>query len=193
MAEKEVRKTTAKKTVRRTTTKVAPRKTAVRKTAAAVASAQAAPSRKAPARTSPAPVRKKGKRNLIAFGVFIVAVAGSVAVGYSDKGQIDITSNVSLEQNTGTGEQQTFQNIPVQQTQNGMPNGGLVGSSDQSQPAPQTPELDAQATSTSDTATSTDSVDTQDQAEGGEVAEEVSAVEEATPPPADTVDTQAGQ
>jgi hypothetical protein len=157
MAEKEVRKTTAKKTIRRSTTKVAPRKTAVRKTTDAPSKSAVASVRKAPARTSVATPRRRGSKKTIVLGVILLCIVGaSVAIGYSDKGQIDVTSLIAArKQNATPEEQQTFESVPVQQGQSGVVNGGLVGTGAPSPLVPTNPAPQS-ASTTPDTATSSD-------------------------------------
>jgi hypothetical protein len=122
MEEKVARKTTAKKTVRRTTTKVAPRRTAARKTAEISL-------RKAPARVSVSPAfQKRSKTPLIVTTVLVVVIGASVGIGYSDKGTIDVSSVITeRKQNATPEEHELFKTIPVQQSQNNVINGGLVG------------------------------------------------------------------
>lgn len=157
MAEKEVRKTTAKRAPRRTTTKVVSSRTAVRKTAATSSSV-----RKAPARTVVSAPRKKApsKATFIFVFFFIVVVAGSVAIGYSDKGPIDVTNAIATrKQNATPEEQEAFKSVPVQQGQNNVVNGGLVGTGKKEPVAVRADtgtSTETLATSTEEMSTSTD-------------------------------------
>jgi hypothetical protein len=168
MEEKPVRKTTVKKAVRRTTTKVAPRKTAVKKTAATTAV------RKAPARSVQEPVRRKkrSKAAIIVPLLCLIVVGASVAVGYTDKGQLTLT-NVNSQSGQPSSQGQEGQeggtmSVPVQDGQNNAVNGGLVGAGKTPQePAPVVVE---QASSTENTASSTEAVEAE--VEGDASAEE---------------------
>jgi hypothetical protein len=160
MAEKEVRKTTAKKTIRRSTTKVAPRKTAVRKTAEVASKSPAAPIRKAPARVSATPSpRKRGSKKIVVAGIILLVIVGaSVAIGFTDKGPIDVTSVIATRKQNATGEEQrALESVPVQQGQSGVVNGGLVGTGAPSPLVPMDPAPHT-ASSTDSTATSTEGV-----------------------------------
>jgi len=185
MAEEKVRKTTAKKTIRRTTTKVAPRKTAARKTASSTVahSTPASVPRKAPSRFSPqAAPRRKSKKKLIAGTLFfLVMLCASIAIGYTDKGQIDVSSVIATRKGNATPEeQQAFQTVPVQQTQNNLVNGGLVGSGNQNAQTPPQQEVLPVSTSTEPAASSTevDSTDQNPQEGTQDAQEEVSLSEE---------------
>ena len=175
MAEEKVRKTTAKKTaVRRTTTKVAPRKTAVRKTVATAV-------RKAPARqTLGEPTRARRSPKTLIVALLVLAIAGGVSagIGFTDKGQINVAEKIAQrKQNASPEEQAVLNSVPVQQAQNNIPNGGLVGTG-KSAPVAQTqePVATTTASTTAETASSTDTG-----AEGGEQAgnEEEPQAEEA--------------
>lgn len=173
MAEKEVHKTTVKKAVRRTTTKVAPRKTAARKTAATVV-------RKAPARESAFQTARSGrspKTTIIVLAVFVVIFGISFAIGYSDRGVIDVSSKITERKLQGTlEEQERLRTVPVQQTQASSPNGGLVGTG-KSEPVvvPQGPASTTASTTDEVASTTTSSTVPEDTVE-----EEGSATE--TPP-----------
>lgn len=122
MAEKEVRKTTARKTVRRTASKTVPRKAVTtQRTATAV--------RKAPARTVAPTVKRKSPKMLFVSLFVCVAIAGiGVAIGHSDGGEIDVSSVISNRTANATPEErEVLMQVPVQQTQTNVVNGGLVG------------------------------------------------------------------
>jgi hypothetical protein len=143
-----VRKTAVKKAVRRTTTKKAPaRKTTARTTSSV--------SRKAPVvRTTKTPQSKgaSGRTFLIGMIMFLILIGVSVAIGYSDKGPLDVEQTITLrKQNATPEEQQVLNNVPTQQ-QNTVPNGGLVGVGK----APKPVVEESTATTTDETASSTD-------------------------------------
>lgn len=150
MAEKTVRKTTAKKAVRRTTTKKVPARTTVARTAAV-------PARKAPVvRTVSTPVRShgaSGRTFLIGMVLFLILLGVSAAIGYSDKGQLDVEQTIAVrKQNATPEEQQILNNVPTQQQQNNIPNGGLIGVGKSPKPEPVEPV----STSTDETASSSE-------------------------------------
>jgi hypothetical protein len=157
MAEKEVRKTTAKKTVRRSTTKVVSPKTTVRKTVTTTA-------RKAPARVQAVvqTSRRSPKLLFAGLGFFIVVVGISAAIGYSDKGQLNVEGLISARKQSATPEEKVvLEAVPTEQAKNNIPNGGLVG---MGQPEPViVPPVETStttATSTEGTASSTLPVET---------------------------------
>ncbi len=157
MAEKEVRKTTAKKTVRRTTTKVVPAKTTVRKAVTTTV-------RKAPARILP-PVqnsRRTPKMFLAGFVFFVVLLGVSAAIGLSDKGQLNVENLITARKQNATPEEKVvLESVPTEQAKNNIPNGGLVG---MGQPEPVIPpSVDTSsttATTTDNTASSTEHTET---------------------------------
>lgn len=147
MAEKEVRKTTTKKAVRRTTTKTVSARTQEVKTAVAP--------RKAPVRVQQSSLSERRSPKVLFVGIFIflVMVGISVGIGLSDKGQVDVAGAITERKQRGTPEEQeAFKTVPVQQNQNNVPNGGLVGTG-QSEPVPVV--VPPVATTTPSTASST--------------------------------------
>jgi hypothetical protein len=147
MAEKEVRKTTAKKTVRRTTTKVVSPKTTVRKTVTTTA-------RKAPARMVPQATtsHRSPKMLLAGFGFFIVLLGVSAAIGLSDKGQLNVEGLISTRKQNATPEEKVaLEAVPTEQVKNSVPNGGLVGMGQQPEPLAPTPVVVATTTATTST------------------------------------------
>lgn len=164
MAEKEVRKTAVKKAPRRTTTKVVSSRTAVRKIAASAVSSSA---RKAPARTvRTATPRKNPSAMAIIFLVCMLAIiGGSVVLGFSDSGSIDVADVIaSRKQNATPEEQERFNTVPVQQGQGDAVNGGLVGTGKPQMEVPP-PQLDLATTSssTTQTATTTDALSSEEE------------------------------
>ncbi len=170
MEDNVVRKTTARKVVR---------KTAVRK---------------APTQAAPEGVRER--RTMLPFmaiGVFVVIVGASVAVGFSDDGQINVENTINNKRDFGTEEEkEALQNIPVQRARPSAPNGGLVPTAD---PDPGAPAPVPVETGTS-TATSTEEgAEASEESSEGETADEtsetpeteteVAAEAEATEPPAE--------
>lgn len=180
MAEKEVRKTTTKRAVRRVATKTVPARTTARKTAST--SVRKAPSRVA----TPAQTRKSPKVFFVGFALFLVLLGVSAAIGFTDKGQLDVEASISLrKQNASPEEQQALNAVPVQQSQ-AVPNGGLVGEG----PADVVPVLvpentgSTTASTTDTTASSTEEV--QAEAPVEEVTEVPPQEEPATPPAEET-------
>ena len=185
MAEKEVRKTAVKKATRRTTTKVVSSKTAVRKTAA-TSSTSSSSVRKAPARTvTPSPVRRKPSKFTFVFLFFLVVIiGGSIAYGFTDKGSIDVTSVIATrKQNATPEEQERFSTVPVQQGQNDVVNGGLVGTGkDEAIPVPSPEPATTTASTTADTASSTQEVSGEEIEADDSVEAETSDTEVPTEP-----------
>jgi hypothetical protein len=137
----------------------------VRKTAASSSA------RKAPPRTVvPAQGRKKPSKAAFVFLFFFVALIGaSIGIGYSDKGPIDVTGAITARKQNATPEEQArFSTVPVQQGQNNVVNGGLVGTGKTEEPlVPTTPATttDSAASSSEAAASSTDAVlDSSDEA-----------------------------
>ena len=150
MVEKEVRKTTAKKTVRRTTTKVVSPKTTVRKTAPTAV-------RKAPARIQTSTPKSRRSPKLIIAGAafFLVLLGISAAIGFSDKGQLNVEGLISArKQNATPAEKVALEAVPTDQAKNNIPNGGLVG---MGQPAPVVPPPIQVSTTTATTSAKTSS------------------------------------
>lgn len=152
-----------------------PRKRAVRKSTkgegAAVSRVKKAPEpvvenivkeespRKAPTPLAAERTTSKRKRNqlLIVLVLLIVGVGSSAAIGYSDKGVINVNEVIS-EKNKKAKESgdTTAVTIPVQNTSNDVPNGGFVGLGTPKPPA-QSEEVASTTASTTDaTASSTD-------------------------------------
>lgn len=128
--------------------------------------------RKAPARTASEPPRRRVSYFLLAgVASYFLILGASIAVGYSDKGQLDVQGIVGQRQREATTpeEQRQIKTLPVQNqaNRNNTPHGGLVPTTDSD---PQTvaaqerarqqqqaaTSSDASATSTEQTATSTD-------------------------------------
>ena len=159
MPEKAVRKTVARKAVRKTASKAAPRKTAARKTSVTA-------TRKAPTRTqsATAPRPTSGRSgSKVGFALFILClllIGAGVGIGYTDAGSIDVGSVIaSRKQNATPEEQERLKTVPVQQTQTGVVNGGLVGQGKSPLvPSDSVPEAVNASTTASTTASSTDDV-----------------------------------
>jgi hypothetical protein len=155
MAEKEVRRTTAKKAVRKTAATSTPARTTVRRSSAS--SVRKAPTQAQVSVSSPAVRKALNKGFLLGLILFVVLIGVSALIGYSDKGQLDVASTISSRiQNATPEEQETFKTVPVQQgqTENSAPNGGLVG---MGQPDIPPPAVENESTSTEEAAaTSTD-------------------------------------
>jgi len=163
MEEKVVRKTTAKRVVR---------KTAARKAPTQVADTGA----------------REGRTMLpfVAIGIFIVIVGASVAIGFSDSGQINVENTINYKRDHGTEEEkQELQNIPVQRTRPSVPNGGLVPTTD---PDPGAAVVAPEPVATS-TATSTDET-IEGSEEGGEEATDETAAAIVAEPETPEVSTE---
>lgn len=164
MADEIVRKTTTRKRVAKTTT------------------------RKAPTHSDEPEVTKASARSYTPFivvAVFVVLVGGSVAIGFSDDGQINVSHTINDRKINGTPEEQSqIQNIPVQQNRSNKPLGGLVPSKAENKPPePQVEAASTTASSSEETASSTEESST----DTGEVSSEVEETtsgssEEATEP-----------
>jgi len=178
MVEKAVRKTT-KKTVR----KAAPKKAASK----AVGQTRV---RKAPTSVAAQKAGKKKNNRLVLVGLFIFLsiIGGSIALGISGDGAINIEDRVSDLKEQATPEERTIiESVPVK-TGPTLPDGGLV----QSGVPEEKPVVVPVATSTDTTASSTDEVATTTDATA-EISEEIpeeiaedDSVEEVIP----IVDTQ---
>lgn len=162
---------TRTKTTRTPSKPRAPRKTAIKKTTSkdSVRSATPAPTRKAPTSIAASRAASKAKRNqfIVFFTILIVGIGVSAAVGYTDKGVIDVNEAIEARNErirAGQGGQGADGTqsvvVPVQNT-NRQADGGLrglgVGSAPR-QPSP-TP-VTASSTATSSEAISTSTAET---------------------------------
>jgi hypothetical protein len=123
MTEKVVHKTTAKKVVRRTTAKTVPARSVVSKTSAPSA-------RKAPVRSVSSSQKKRHSPKILLIGMtlFTLVLGASALIGFSDAGQLNVENAIRERKKNATGEEQVaLQSVPVEQSKNGTPNGGLVG------------------------------------------------------------------
>lgn len=116
-------------------------------------------SRKAPTKVAANRARRKNKN--VALGVslvvFCVFVSISIVIGYSDSGQINVSNTISEKKNNGTlEEQEKIKHIPVQQSQQNIPNGGLIPTSDPDQSTRKVIEQESTGTSTEQSASSTE-------------------------------------
>lgn len=139
--------------------------------------------RKAPTSIASQNNKSKTKRNQIMFVavLLVVGIGGSAAVGFTDKGQINV--NQAIEERNerlrnGQLSEKDSQRIivPVQNSEaNKLPDGGLVGfgvgaEPPAPKPEPATTTASSTATSTDETATSTDD-GTDTSSENGEAGE----------------------
>jgi hypothetical protein len=187
MEEKVVRKTTVRRTTRKSVTPksaTTPRVSAVKKTA------DVSPVRKAPTRVSVAPsvpsTHKGGHRKLkvVSIGVFLFAVLFGVSalIGISDKGQLDVSGAIAERKQNASGEEkQALETVPTQQTQ-AAPNGGLVG---MGAPEP-VPVPEPTASTTEETASSTEASGEQTESESSTPTEETESTD---PQATETVST----
>lgn len=162
MAEPVVRKRATRKVARKTTTRKAP----TRETAVDV---------------SP----ERSYFPLIVIGVLILIIGGSVAIGFSDDGQINISDTINNKKIHGTEEEKAaLQNIPVQPSRPALPDGGLVPTTQKNPNPPKPIETDTASTtasSTDATASSTDEVITEEEGDAAVPPEETPSEE--TPAP----------
>jgi len=171
-AERATRKTVRRKPSAGTEEKeTAPRKDEVEKKVESVPENKKEDNRKAPTPFSQkkASSIKLRKRNIIIASVMIIGLGSSAAVGLTDSGQINVNQTIEERneriRNNSANTDDTSSSvveIPVQNTNNSLPNGGLVGSGAPVPRPPATPPVDevasSTATSTELTATSTDNL-----------------------------------
>lgn len=155
--------------------------------------------RKAPTPIAAKKARSNARRNqlIVVAVLFFVGVGASAAVGFTDKGQIDVSRTIE-ERNerirNGQIDDADKQRIvvPVQNTNNSQkPNGGLVPIPQDQLPAPVIEEVasttasttDATASSTDEVASSTDEVieETEEQTDSEEASVEEESAAEVTP------------
>ena len=146
MAEKTVRKTTAKKSPRKAVSKTASVSAAPKRTSAATM-------RKAPSRISPSQSRQSAKGVIVIGILFFLLLGISAAIGFSDKGQLDVPKTIAERKQSATPEEKkVLDSVPVQQPQNNTPNGGLVGAG-KSAPQPIVSPASVEASSSEATTT----------------------------------------
>jgi len=156
------RKTVAKKT----TPRLAPKAAKEDDKAAAVAAAQST-TRKAPTEfAAEKNIQKQRQKQFIVIGIILfVGVGASAAVGYKDKGQINVTQviedrnqRVRTGNTDGRDAQASQVEVPVQNTSKAA-NGGLVGlGTGGTKPKPPVDTATSTASSTEATASSTEAV-----------------------------------
>ena len=156
MAEKVVRRTTAKKTVRKTSGVTTATRTPARRST--VSSVRKAPT-ELRSSTSVSRGKTHGKTFIIGLIFFVVLLGVSALIGYSDKGQLNVEATIAKRIQSATPEEQeSLKDVPIQQQQTVVPNGGLVGMGQSAPPPPPEPvstTTDSTATSTEETASST--------------------------------------
>lgn len=107
----------------------------------------AAPRRKAPTSigsSSPRSNVRSYKSLYISLGILLIGFGAAAVIGYSDKGQINITGVINERNDrvssgkAAEGEDSSTSNtiVPVQNNGTGLPDGGLVGTG-ASEPAPE--------------------------------------------------------
>ena len=90
---------------------------------------------------------KRGRKNITVVAILLLlGVGSSAAVGFTDKGQINVDQTIAQRNQEARAAGQPEITIPVQTSE---PNGGLVGLGDD-------PALQQQASSTPPTASSTE-------------------------------------
>ncbi len=155
--------------------KRAPRKRAVRRTITSdeapaprrrVASTEASSTstRKAPTRIEYTDKKRTPRKSLTIFTtVFILVVAGAAWIGFSDKGQINVNAKITernqqqANEPNEDGSPQTIV-VPVQNSSPSVPNGGFRGRGAANTNVTSEPVVQETATSTEESATSTEPV-----------------------------------
>lgn len=181
MVEKAVRKTTVKKT---------PIKVVAKKAASKTVSSTRTTPKTTTTRKAPTPVatdrsnkRATSQRVAVGVSVFVVFLGISAVIGMSDAGQISVESTITERKQSASPEEKArIESIPVQQSQNALPNGGLLPSGvPVNVPAPEPESVasstEPSATSTEPVASSTDAVSAEPDTTPEE-SEEVSVSEE---------------
>lgn len=119
--------------VRRAARTVSPRKRTPKKEPEAEMSPIQATEPEPVKRKAPTPIasteaekRRSNKQLIIALTIIVVGISASAAVGFTDKGQIDVEGTITFrnEQFRASGNESMV--IPVQNSPQ-LPNGGLVG------------------------------------------------------------------
>ena len=105
--------------------------------------------------------RKITVKRYVALGVMVTGLALAAFIGYSDKGQINITSvmterNAKLTAGLADSEGGSGVIVPVQNTSN-LPNGGLIGSTEPPTVTP-LPVIETATTTSTSTASTTEEV-----------------------------------
>jgi len=143
--------------------------------------------RKAPTPFSNAKAKQRRlrKRNIVLAAVMVIGIGSSAAVGLTDSGQINVNETIEarnerIRNNSATTDDESTGviEIPVQNTANSLPNGGLVGAGKPKVPiAPPVEIASSTASSSNAVATSTDEVIEEDVTNGDEVEEDEEMVE----------------
>jgi hypothetical protein len=91
----------------------------------------------------------------IALAILLSGIGGSVLIGISDKGKIDVAARIQQQNqsvaNQGVGADGQIQTIPVQNTPVNVPNGGLIPAGAATPALVPSPDPVATATATSST------------------------------------------
>lgn len=112
--------------------------------------------------------KTKQKRTALALVILVFGFGCSVAIGYSDKGQIDVGGIITERNKKAQDEGDTrLINVPVQ---NRQADGGLVGMGDLEPASPPEPVATTTASSSDETASSTDEI-VEDEVEADEQSE----------------------
>ena len=113
------------------------------------------------ARKAPTPIAaqkektKRGRKNATVVALLLLlGVGSSAAIGFTDKGQIDVAQTIAKRNEEAKAAGQPEIIIPVQTTLE--PNGGLLGVGDDPNAQPQASSTQPTATSTEATASSTE-------------------------------------
>lgn len=139
MAEKEVRKTVRKRAVRKSAGQTTP----ARASRAAADDATLRPRRKAPSRVVVEQGAPKGRRGIkfvfVGFFLFLILLGVSAAIGYTDKGELDVQNTIAAKKESATPEEKAALDAAsvTSAQQSGTPNGGLVGTGAQTPDAGQ--------------------------------------------------------
>ena len=120
-------------------------------------------------------------KRYVALGVMVAGLALAAFIGYSDKGQIDITSvmterNAKLTAGLADSEGGSGVIVPVQNTST-LPDGGLIGSIEPAT-VPVPPVVETATTTYTSTASTTDEVVASDDSAEDTATEEIGAPRE---------------
>lgn len=193
MTEESVRKKAPKKTVRKAVARTASvtRAPRTRKAAAVAEELETVPAHR-PRRKAPTPVAterataaQSQKFIYIGIGVFVALFITSAIIGFTDKGSINVRSIIDMRVSNASPEDK-IRFEQAQKASQGVPviDGGLTPTD----LPPRTPPPEPVATTTDQTASSTDATDTEAQpAEAGETVTDDASTEFDTEP-SDTAD-----
>lgn len=130
---------------------------------------------RAASRKAPTPIAaqkaktRRGRKNITVVAILLLlGVGSSAAVGFTDKGQIDVAQTIAQRNEEARAAGQPEIIIPVQTTE--LPNGGLTGVGDDPSAQPPASTPDPTASSTEATASTTEEAASQEVASTTESA-----------------------